>query len=330
MKSTYYTTSEYSEIPKKLKSTIQKSLAINFNEEQLYYCVWSSNFQRFIIITHKRVICCKKFSKIEQNYLSDLTGVEKTSDLKPNIKLLSSSNKTYLFDKSQIPTDKLINQLFLLIDEKWRNAKDGKTIEVQPNQAYSEFINTKSSKVSLLKNLTLKHYIIIVLTTGIISAIILPSSSESSQSKITKPKIKTNTTNQSKIDINAIRWSNNLSKQQILGDWYQIGWYTNNNPNGWNTSNINDGEYFFDGNSEQKKLTLTQNTYQTFYHPFKTENANILLNYSLNKNKMNVFLKGKINTHMYSYKITLSTDKKFLKLNDKSNTKIYRLNNAKN
>lgn len=326
MKSTYYSTNEYDQIPEKLKSTIQKQIALNFNQELFYYCVWSSSYERFIILTHKRVISCKKFDKIEQNYLSDLTGVEKQSNLKPNIKVLSSGNKTYLFNTSQVPTDKLITELFLLIDQKWRDTKEGKVIEVKPNTAYINFINTKANKFDLLKNLTPKHYIIIVLATGIISAFVLPSSSESSSS--TTKKTKPITEKQLKIDINTIKWSNNLSKQQILGDWYQIGWYANNSPNGWANNNFKDGEYYFDGNTEQKKLTLTKNTYQTFTPPFDAQNANTLLNYSLTNSKMKVFLKGKINTEMYNYNLKLSTDKNFLKLSDKNTSKIYKRKNA--
>jgi len=216
MKSTYYSTSEYSEIPKKLKSTIQKNLNVNFNDELFFYCVWSSSFEQCIIVTHKRIITSKKFNKIEQNYLSDLTGVEKTSDLKPNIKLLSSNNKTYLFDKSQIPTDKLINHLFLLIDEKWRDTKDGKTIEVKPNLAYNEFLKSNNNKFDLLKNLTPKHYIIIAIATGIISTIIFPSSSDSSKPTTTKTEVATKKL--PKINLNTIKWSNKISKPQILGD----------------------------------------------------------------------------------------------------------------
>ena len=126
-----------------------------------------------------------------------------------------------------------------------------------------------------------------------------------------------------KIDINNIDWKKGFSKTDILGEWYQLAWYSNSNPKGWSNNDFKDGEYFFNGDSEQKKLILTKTTYQTFYTPFDNSNANPLMFYTLRNGKMKVTLKAKVNTSVFDYLIRTNKDNTYLFLKDNDITKIY-------
>nr|WP_321232360.1 hypothetical protein [uncultured Psychroserpens sp.] len=106
---------------------------------------------------------------------------------------------------------------------------------------------------------------------------------------------------------NIILWNSDFNKSEILGSWMLEQYFYETDK-----SNVTNTE---DGNSEQKKLTLTNSKYQTSY-PFGIGD-NSPLNYTLTKNYLSVKTEN-LKTEIYGYRLHLSDDKKMLLLKEKS------------
>lgn len=112
----------------------------------------------------------------------------------------------------------------------------------------------------------------------------------------------------------AVKWKNEFSKKEILGQWLQEKYYHENQK----------ATYLKNGDPEQKLLILSKSKYQTSY-PYGN-GKNKPFNYNLNGNHLSV-VTGKLNIEIYSFRVFLSEDKSTLLLKEKSG--LYQVFNKK-
>lgn len=137
-----------------------------------------------------------------------------------------------------------------------------------------------------------------VIALGVIGNLLNPRKKEE---KITK-SIETKEAKKTEPNLDEVEWLNEFENSEIKGKWFEVI----------NIDDSNNKNYFEDGNSEQKKMTITNNTYQTSY-PFGSGD-NPVYRYRLENGYLIVSTTSKISSEIYKYEIELSQDKKFLKL----------------
>ncbi len=105
-------------------------------------------------------------------------------------------------------------------------------------------------------------------------------------------------------NIESIKWRKEPpTKEEIKGDWFHIVWFNLETPN--------DKTFYKMGDGEQKKLILTNNTYQTSSISL---GENPLFNYELKNGKLIVKTRTQLASEIYNNKVSLSKDKKYLRL----------------
>ncbi len=115
-------------------------------------------------------------------------------------------------------------------------------------------------------------------------------------------------------NIESIKWRKKPpTKREIKGDWFQVVWFDLENPN--------DKTFYKMGDSEQKKLTLTNNTYQTSSIGL---GENPLFGYELKNGRLIVKMRTQLASEIYNNKVRLSKDKKYLRLERDYSIYIYR------
>ncbi len=114
-------------------------------------------------------------------------------------------------------------------------------------------------------------------------------------------------------NIESIKWRKKPpTKREIKGNWFHVVWFSLENPN--------DKIFYRMGDSEQKKLTLTKNTYQTSSIGL---GENPLFGYELRNGRLIVKTRTQLASEIYNNKIKLSKDKKYLSLERDYNVYIY-------
>lgn len=133
---TFYFTNAESELPEFMHKQISKSTNINFSTEPFIASCWIDNLlgkgRLFVLITQQRVIY-RNGPTLQQNLFSDMTGVEK--DMLRNTRLLSPGNPSMLFSEGIMPTEKLLDILFSIINEQWIKTRG---VQMQPATPVTE------------------------------------------------------------------------------------------------------------------------------------------------------------------------------------------------
>ncbi len=143
-----------------------------------------------------------------------------------------------------------------------------------------------------------------VIALGVIGNLLNPRKKESKkEDKIIKSDV-TKETNIIQPNIDEVEWLSEFESAEVNGSWFEIV--------NFEESNSYNKNYFEDGNNEQKKMTITNKTYQTSY-PFGTGD-NPVFGCKTENGYLIVSTIGEISSEIYKYKVELSQDKKLLKL----------------
>lgn len=121
---TYHFTDQFAEAPDFLLARINKVVAVDFKKEKFVAACWIQNIfgkgKIFTLVTSERTVYADLLN-VRQNLFRDMTGVER--NLSKNINLLSPGNATILFPANALPTSKLLDRLFIIIQQEWIRAK---------------------------------------------------------------------------------------------------------------------------------------------------------------------------------------------------------------
>jgi len=117
---TYLFTQSEDELPSYLIRNLQQYVQFESKREKFLGCCWIKNFLSkghiFLLVTDRR-IAYRDPSRIEQNLFSSITGIEQ--NIFKNICVHSAGNTTKIFRQSNLPSQKLLNKLFALINTHW-------------------------------------------------------------------------------------------------------------------------------------------------------------------------------------------------------------------
>jgi hypothetical protein len=120
--SKFYFTTIAAEIPPDIRRDVESRAAVDFGTEGIVaFCGmdgrWKSEQRCWVLVTAERVVVSSLAGGIEQNFFSQLSGVE-TSGV-GGVVLLSPGNSTGLFSLFVNPDPDLIERMFRIIQTRW-------------------------------------------------------------------------------------------------------------------------------------------------------------------------------------------------------------------
>lgn len=149
-KPTYFFSTDLGDIDNKVMKNIQGAVKIDFDSEKFIAACWVDQLGNrgdiFLMVTDNRVIA-KKPNGLHQNYFADITGMERS--MTGDIVIAAQGNKADCFNVMVMPSKKLLDKMFDVINSHWTKSKSG---GAKAQKSSSDDIPAQLEKLAKLKD----------------------------------------------------------------------------------------------------------------------------------------------------------------------------------